>query len=319
VSDSETKHEEVKPEDGAIMVLDPDRVAREITRRFEIIDRMEAMINQKIDPARDLEMVHGNPCRNKRCAIRLHRRFGGNFEWCKDEHGVPVVIRKDFTDTKGPYYIYEAYGRYYSPIFKEWIETSGFCSSRHAFFAKTTDGEGNDVWKQPDEINEANIRQMAMTETFKKAVFLGLGLGPLDMEELEGLGVAVGEITGYKGKKAGAKGGAEKLDGAQTGKLGEIEKMCMDMYKMGAKSEETGKPFTSHLAVLKEATRGDKFDGYRSYKAISAKNMGRTHSDVKKLHAKFSAAVDAENEAPAPTAAGPDEAMDNGAPDNGPF
>jgi hypothetical protein len=118
--------------------------------------------------------------KNKYAAEKLQQIFGGAFELLKDQTGRPlcdIQIVKDDPDV-GEVRIYTYYGRY-TRTDGLVVEQMGSFSTKDPFFAKA----GN-VWKSLSEINVTDVMVAAQTETYKKCLFRGTGLG--DWTESEG-------------------------------------------------------------------------------------------------------------------------------------
>jgi len=265
-----------------------EMIANEIERRNEIGERIRKILNSKLDPERDIDLIHGNPCRNKNAAKKAFRIFGGKFEFLKDDNGHPILIKKTGTDEYGPWYTYECFGSYTSPFGNgDKVEASGMFGSRDKFFGKNS---GSEDFKPLNEIDEGNIRQAAQTECFKKCIFLGLGLTDLSEGELRSIGVDTEKITGHKGEVAGKKGGNTDGD-TEANMRGEIERMCRDMFKGGMKSEFTGSPFSSPESVLKDVTSSANFNGWSSFKKISSKGVKPTFQNVIKAYSAWEKSI----------------------------
>jgi len=253
-----------------------------VENRMKLVDKMQEILNRHIDPAKDINMVYGNICRNINFAKKAYRIFGGRFEFVKDVQGIPVVLRKEMKDEQGSYYVYEAFGKYSPPFGAgDVIEASGMFSSRDEFFGKTNEG-----FKPTSEVNEQNVRQAAQSECFKKCIFTALGMSAITDEDAAKAGIDMAKVVGYKGKVKGTQGG-NTLDAKEMDKLGLIESMCQELYKSGVHSPLTQKPFVSPEEVLKIATTSDKFTGWDGFKKISPKGMNITHKNVQEFVAKM--------------------------------
>jgi hypothetical protein len=262
-------------------VGDMIRIENELNQRTRIVARVHEILNSNLDPENDVDFVHNKPCRNKNAARKAFRIFGGKFEYLKDGNGHPILIRKDYNDKDGQFYTYECYGKYFPPFgLGDVVEASGMFSSRDKFFG-TVSGEIKDI----SEIDEANVRQAAQTECFKKCIFLGLGLTDLIEGELKKLGVDTDKSGGHRGEVKGKKGGSQDTD-ADRELRGEIERMCHEMFKSGLKSEKTGKPFSAPEAVLKEVTTSDNWRGWDSFSKITTRGLKITHENVTAAHKK---------------------------------
>jgi hypothetical protein len=270
-------------------VVDLLKMEAELEQRQAIVERVHCILNRKLDPERDISMVFGRPCRNKNAAKIAYRIFGGTFEFLKDDHGCPILLRRDYSDSEGAYYVYECFGRYTPPFgMGDSVEASGMFSSRDQFLGmedSETDA-GEKKFKNVSQVDEASIRQAAQTECFKKCVFLGLGLPELTEDDLKALGVDTSKTPGHRGEVAGKKGGSVDSD-ADTITRGEIELMCRELFKSGAKSPATGKPFTAAEAVLQEATHNDNFKGWNKFPAITVRALKITHEQVTAFHKKL--------------------------------
>jgi len=261
----------------ALILRNVEAMERAVSERFNLIERLHALIIKSLNPQRHFSLVYGKPRLNGNAAKFMYSRFGGKFEYLRDKNGIPLCIRHAGEIDGEPYYAYETFGRYTPPVgLGDTVEASGWFSSRDDFFWKS----GDEV-KALGEIDESNVRQASQTECFKKCIFAGLGIEQWDKEQLEALGINCSSIKGYGGKAAGSKGGQKVETPEETDRRGEIEGFCHQMYQGGAKCVATGKPYVSPTDVLTKLTCNDKFPGWRSFKAISAKSVNMTYKEVK--------------------------------------
>jgi hypothetical protein len=128
----------------------------------------------------DVAKLGDKLAKNKFAAEKLHDIFGGAYELLKDSNQRPLVdiqIVKDDPDV-GEVRIYTYYGRYTRGDGKV-TEQMGSFSTKAEFFAKAH-GE----WKGLHDIDVTDVMVAAQTETYKKCIFRGTGLG--DWTEKEG-------------------------------------------------------------------------------------------------------------------------------------
>lgn len=91
-------------------------------------------------------------------------------------------------DERGEFYMIEVNGWVEMPGFRR-FDVSGFCSSRHKFFASTgkRDSEGNIIYKPMSEVSLANIIQTAYTNFQANAIMRMVGFDNMSSEEIETL------------------------------------------------------------------------------------------------------------------------------------
>ena len=262
-----------------------EAIERDIESRIALLAKVHGIIDRHINPATDINVVHGKLCRNIHFARKLFRLVGGSFTYLRDNAGKPLVTRTDHVDDAGPYYIYETFGRYEPPFgLNDVVEFSGMFSSRDDFF-----GIVDEELKPIEDVNEQNVRQASQSECFKKCVFTGLGLPPLEADRLQSAGIDLSKVSGYSGKGTqGRKGGSTDSE-EENAVRAEIESICRDLFKNGWKDPATGKPCASAEDVLTAITRSKngQFSGYRRFGNISTKNLTRTASEVTSAFAAF--------------------------------
>lgn len=271
---------ELQPAPGGQAIAPPQNFMQQLGDRMDRIQQFQHEIQRRINPERDLTMFGGKARRRYSFARHIFVVCGGEWEYLKDTRGEPLVIKRTYQDGEGDYYVYEAYGKYTHP----WLgvtESTGSCSSRDPFFGIT-----DEEFKPTADVREDHVRQKALTECFKKALFTAFGLAPdLTQEEVDALGLDTSKSGGYDhGAAAGRKSSKAADTGDAAKHRAEIETLCKELYESGAKSKVTGKPFPDAVQVLKEATTSENFDGWKSFAKISSRGLGITLKNVRDLH-----------------------------------
>jgi hypothetical protein len=177
-------------------------------KRLAVLEARRKLVLRTLNVT-DVAKLGEKLAKNKFAAEKLHEIFGGSFELLKDSTGKPLVDVQVVTNDPdvGEYRIYTYFGRYTRPDGKS-IEQMGSFSTKDAFFAKDTSREN--PWKSIDEVNVVDVMVAAQTETYKKAVFRGVGLGDWTEEEAETLR---SEAKGHDFGAAGGQGAKEVLIG----------------------------------------------------------------------------------------------------------
>lgn len=261
---------------------DINETAQALDRRAALLDRIHEMLWKRLKPETDMTMIGGQPRFNKSFAALCFRVIGGQYEYIKGATGEPLVVRHDYEDAHGPYYVFTAYARYAPPFDNGWVEASGSCSSRAPFFG-IADGEIRDL----KDVNEDNVRRAALTDAFKKAVFAGLGMRHPTAEEL-----VQHNIDKARAGKVEFQSGTQSTKAADTKDDAEmraaIRAMCKECYSAGVLLPDGGKAATEE-EVLKAATdntrSGGTFDGWMRFDRISQKALPITYKNVKEFHA----------------------------------
>jgi hypothetical protein len=266
-------------------------MAAAVDQRVAILDRIKQIIDARVavdcfDKFEDTKQDGTKEItvrRNKNYADIVAATIGAGFEFLKDPEGRPLVTRINYQDDKGPYYVYECYGRAY--IGQHSIECSGAASSRDKFLSR---GGRLDV----TQVDERYVRQMAATECRKKGILSLLGLsGDSSAGEMEKIGKKAGTFAGATFQKGKSGGSVDTSD--QADKRAQIERMARALVESGFAIPGEA-PLTTPESVLKAITlsRTDKkpdgkFAGWGSFKAISEKSIDRTFSDVKRVFDKY--------------------------------
>ena len=239
-----------------------------LEKRMEILTQFQRYIDKQVNPEVDFDKFDGTIRRNINYAKKVFRIVGGSWSWLKDDQGRPMVVRLDYEDSQGKYYVYEASGCYTLPN-GESIEGTGMFSSRDKFFGRKS-GE----FKPVEDVDERSVRQAAQTECFKKCIFTALGYGEATEAELAKCGVNTGDTSGHDfERRKGNQGGNTDSD-EQGDKRAEIKRMCVDMYNVAFQPDDAdafGKP-EDVLKYLTKSKNG-KFSGWDSFEKISAKGI----------------------------------------------
>ncbi len=173
-------------------------------KRIAIFDARRKLVMAVFNET-DVNRMGEKLAKNRNAAEKLLSIWGGKFELLKDNDGRPLMdlqIIKDDPNV-GEVRIYTYYGRYTRPD-GVMVEEMGSFSSKDPFFAKVGKDE-NVKWKRIDEINLVDIMAAAQTETFKRAIFRGIGLGEWTAEEgKELLSTSKGHDFQKKGAEAPA-------------------------------------------------------------------------------------------------------------------
>jgi hypothetical protein len=248
----------------------------------ELQKRVRTLIDREVtkDCFDVLEDTKGKTvCRNINYAKTVFRLIGGSFTWLKDDKGMPLVVKTNYEDDEGKFFVYEAYGRYTLPT-GEIIEQSGMFSSRDKFFGKKA-GE----FKATSEVDERFIRQAAQTECFKKCIFTALGYGELSGEEAAKAGAKTGETTHKfdSGKQGGSTDTQESKDARA-----EIEKICRDLFDAAFQIPDApafNKPEDILQAVTANVEKG--WYGWKSFQAIKDTQLPKIAEKLRQVVADF--------------------------------
>ena len=247
-----------------------------IEQRVELIKRIHRVIDRQVTPD-CYEVMDGQVCRNINYARLIHRLVGGTFSFLKDDHGKPLIIKTNYDDAAGPYYVYEAFGRYELPN-GEVMEASGMFSSRDKFL-----GRAGGEFKDQQDVDERSVREAAQTECFKKCIFAALGYPKHSTEaDLKAAGVDTARAASFQHGAAGSRGGStDGKDEAQQ--RSEVRQMCVDLLNANWQKQGQPPPQTPE-EVLQQITHSEKFGGWRSFEKISKAGLKYTHQDVERAH-----------------------------------
>jgi len=262
----EDRTPEARPKDALVAWRD---MADRVTELAVVQAAVRLLIDKQVDARTCFDNIDGQLCRNANYAKTVFRLVGGRFEYVKDNGGKPLVQKHSFEDHEGPYYVYEAFGKYILPT-GDYVEASGMWSSRDRFFGVKA-GEFRDV----SEVNERFIRQAALTECFKKCVFTAMGYGHLTEDEAAKQGIAKAG-SGYE-HKTGRQAGSSAKDAPETAdRRAEIERVCVDLLGAGYTRSGFALPATPEK-VLETLTANPEKDwgGWRSFRAIKETQLGR--------------------------------------------
>ncbi len=248
-------------------------------KRLGVLDQRRKLVLRTFD-ASDVARLGEKLAMNKYAAEKLHEIFGGTFEFLKDAAGKPhmdVMIVKDDPDV-GEYRVFTLFGRYTRPDGKV-IEQMGSFSTKDAFFAKA-----HDEWKTIDDINVVDVMVAAQTETYKKCILRGIGLGYWTEDEASTLS---GRISGhdFAGSQAGA-GDRDAVIGFGKSK--------------GKKPSELGDGDLAYY--LKSYTENVADPARAKYLKMNQRILSALQAEVKRRETPAPAAGEAGNEAAGPQA-----------------
>lgn len=273
-------HEVAAPVDDVARI---EAIVAQLERRTMLMERIHQTILSRMNPEVDMVVVGDSPRPTRSFAVLAFRLIGGTFEYLRGADGAPLVRRIDYEDSEGRYYVYEAFGRY-TPPFGGAVEASGSCSSRHPFF-----GMRNREFVPVEDVREEHIRQMALTETFKKAVFTGLGLRQFTEEELE----SRANVDTTKAQRHDFAKGTQSAKAADSGDEAAMRASIRALLKVACDAglKLNGREFGAgdEGALLKAVTEGSymkdgrevQFAGYDSVDRVSAKALGVVYKKVK--------------------------------------
>lgn len=281
----------VKPAQMSTAAL--ETLVREVDHRLELFDKIHQIIDSRVTSDCFDRFEEGGQLsirRNANYAKVVHGIVRGSFIFLKDAAGNVQMKRYDFADEKGPYFVYEVFGAYH--LGGEVTEAHGSFSSRDKFFGKRA-GAFKEIW----EVDERSIREAAITECFKKAVFKSLGYGDSNAAEMERAGKDAKGIQGHT-FQAGKQGGSTDTQ-AQADDRGQIEKMCRALLAAGFQVQGEAVPASPEDVLrLISCSRGKdrkpdgRFPGWKSFKGISDKGLDRTKADVTRTWEKYAQAPD---------------------------
>jgi hypothetical protein len=185
-------------------------------KRLALWDAKRALV-LKVLNSTDVVKMGQRLAKNKYASEKLLSIFGGRLELLKDPEGRPVIERTMIDDDPdmGRLIIFTTYSRYTRPdgvVF----EAAGSFSSKDDFFALD-----HGTYRRFSDIDLANVISAAFTESQKKAIFRGCGLG--DFDDVEQTAVLAEKAAGHDFAGSAPKGAAAAEDpvigfGSQKGK-----------------------------------------------------------------------------------------------------
>lgn len=273
--------EKVSRDAGAL--VDWEQMAMNISRTVKFQDQVRQLIDKAVNPETCFDKLDGVLCRNINYARTAFPLLGGKMEWMRDVNGQPLVIRQDYTDKNGAYYVYEAYVRYTLPN-GHVVETSGAFSSRDKFFAREGVYENGQKTgtrlKGSEEVDERAVRQAAQTEAFKKAVFTALGLTTLDEGNAD-FARNVGDGYKHQSRKPDQKpqeGGQLTPEEQRVNIASMVDEMFEGGFRCGAL------PPGSPSDVLEHITQSGQFKGWRNPGKITERSLPITTKQVREAY-----------------------------------
>ena len=147
-----------------------EAISRNIGDRIKIVDRVHSLLNARIVPERDIKVIGGKPRRTINFARICRRIVGGDVTYRRDPKTDLPYRKIDQQDEQGRFYTYTC-SCVWSLPWGERVEGIGMVSSRNPFL-----GIENDEFKDVGDVNETHIAQFCVTEAFKQAIFVGLGI-----------------------------------------------------------------------------------------------------------------------------------------------
>lgn len=241
----------------------PAVVARE---SMQLVNELRTVVVSATRPAHWLCWGEGRVVPDGPECLRLRAVLGIRFEITQPP------TRHDYKDEDGQYFEATCLGRAAfvrkdgSEAFS--VPAFGVASNRHPFFAKA-----HGKWKDPKEINSANIMRMAWTECLKDGV-RGLLALVLDRNELEGItGKAPGKDPGgdiaARGPKDHAAEDTEELKKKRTA-------IFKTIVLLSGKDAALAKAFLVDLTTF-TATGGERVKGKESVAHLTAKQVERLY------------------------------------------
>lgn len=248
-----------------------ESVSKTINDRIALLDRVHTLLQQRIDPVRDLKKIGQQFRRTINFARVCRRVVGGDIIYRRDPKSDLPYKRTDYQDDAGQYYVYTCSCVWRLP-WGEQVEGLSLVSSRDGFF-----GVEDDEYKEQSEVNEAHIAQKSVTEAFKQAVFVGLGF-PKDVteDELRKFGVDGSKTSGHSFDAAkGNRGGSRDTSQQQKDERSLIQAGCKQLFDAGWASKSGEVPATPEDVLRILTANPDKgWMGWKKFAAISEKQLG---------------------------------------------
>ena len=199
----------------------------EMERRLEVWDARRSLV-LKVLNSTDVVRMGSRLAKNRYASEKLLSIFGGRLELLKDADGRPIIERTMIDDDPdmGRVIVFTTFSRY-TRADGVVFEAAGSFSSKDDFFA-LDHGE----YRRFSDIDLANVMSAAFTESQKKAIFRGCGLG--DFDDGEQTTVLMDTARGHDfAGSAPKKGGADPVVafGSQKGKrVSELEPKDLAWY-----------------------------------------------------------------------------------------
>lgn len=188
----------------------------DIERRLAVWEAKRQLVFTILNST-DVVKMGNRLAKNRYASEKLLSVFGGRLELLKDDGGRPIIEKTMIDDDPdmGRIVIFTTFARYTRPdgiVF----EAAGSFSSKDDFFALD-----HGSYRRFADIDLANVLSAAFTESQKKAIFRGCGLG--DFDEGEQTQVLADSAKGHDFAGSAPKGAATSGDpiigfGSQKGK-----------------------------------------------------------------------------------------------------
>lgn len=260
-------------------IIDLAQITKDMDQRVALVDRIHTIIQKSINPDTDIKRIGDKYRRTINFARKCFRVLGGTIKWQTYPNGLKY-LRQSHRDEGGDWFSIDVSATYSTP-WGEDVEVFKHITSRDAFLGEQNDDDG------PEDVNEQNLVEKAVTEAFKSVVFTALGL-PKDIspDELTKFGVNGARAGGhtFDGAK-GAQGGNKAETQESYDKRKDMERMCREL--MDAGYEKNGETASTPDGVLLLITKSDSWAGWRTCKGVSEKALPRTHHDVQAVWTKW--------------------------------
>lgn len=187
-----------------------------------------------------------------------------------------IKVEKELAeDEQGKYYIYTAFGKFYSKRLKRYIEQIGTCSQRDLFF-----GTERGKFLPLTEIDETSVKKAAVTNLFCRGIKTCAGMKNITYDEIKAAGLDMNKISKIEYGK-----GAKKVEKALSKVALEQKKEIWDLcLKMGG--DEKAASFVLKQLTYFEDTQGNKHSINDIKKLTSEKWIASTYKKAQSRYKK---------------------------------
>jgi len=258
--------------------VDIATLTKEMEQRIALVDRIHTIIQKQINPEVDIKNIGGKFRRTINFARKCFRIVGGSIEWTTYPNGLKY-LRESMQDEQGSWFAISVACTYITP-WGERVEAFKRLTSREPFFGI----EGND-FKDAADVNESDIVEMAVTEAFKTAVFVALGL-PKDIspDELGKFGVNGAKAAGHSFDGAkGAQGGSQDTNQESYDRRKKIEACCKRLAESGYAHNGVACPTAVDVLRAVTANPGKGWNGWGNFKAVKENQLPKILEQLEKI------------------------------------
>jgi hypothetical protein len=261
----------VRKQQGTAPVALPDleQIGADMERRIAILEKVQTLIQKRINPATDVKRIGDKFRRTINFARKCFRLVGGSITWWEDPATGLKYRRESYSDEQGAWFAMSVACTYVTP-WGQSIEAFRRLTSREPFFGYERD-EGSDEarFKDASDVNETDILEMAVTEAFKSAVFTALGFSKdIAPDEMGKFGVDGSKAAGHDFSGAAGRQGGSTGSQADKDMRAKIEIACAALLAAGWEPD-SGEKMQSAADVLRAVTANPpKWDGWKSFRAI---------------------------------------------------